>query len=122
MSETETLLRAAVGRLEADDSLLACELFCEDANGEYQASVKVYRFSEALLNSQPETGGLLVNGSRTGRPTKYPFAALAIGDSFIMALPLHKCHSVSRYWAKKCGRAFRMQKETENTTRVERIS
>ena len=104
------------------DGLIACEVFEDKPNGDTLTSVKVYAYSKKLLNSQPLTGGLLVNGSRTGRPTKYPFASLDIGDSFILKQPLHKCHALKNYWQKKCGRIFRLQKVDKNKTRAWRIS
>ena len=122
MSTLEKLQAKAKRKMKKDPSMLACELHVDKIDGEFVSSVKVYRYSEVLLNSQPETDGLLVNGSRSGRPIKYPFSSLGIGESFIMKKPLHKCNAYSRYWAKKTGRVFKMNKETKNTTKVERIS
>ena len=122
MTTLEKLEAKAKRKMEKDKSMLACELHVDEVDGEYVSSVKVYRFSEALLNSDKSTGGLLVNGSRSGRPSKYKFASLGIGDSFIMKKPLCECHSYKRYWERKTGRKFNMQKQTKNTTKVWRVS
>ena len=122
MTTLNELQKKAKRKMEKDDRMLACEVFDKEIDEGLSTSVKVYKFSEALLKSAPSTGGLLVNGSRTGRPTKYPFAKLSIGDSFIIKQPLHKCHALKNYWQKKCGRVFRLQKVDKNKTKAWRIS
>ena len=122
MTTLKKLEARAKRKMEKDTSMLACELFVSEADGDMVASVKVYRYSPELLKSNKSTGGLLVNGSRSGRPAKYKFASLGIGDSFIMKKPLCECHSYKRYWEKKTLRKFNMQKQTKNTTKVWRIS
>ena len=122
MSKLDKLLKDCKRKLEGDSSMLACEIFVDEVDGQYQASLKVYRYSPELLNEQPESGGLLANASRLGRPVKYPFSSLSIGDSMTINKPLSQAYSLSRYWERKLGRRFRLKAISKGKTEAVRIS
>ena len=122
MSELDDKLAEGKRKLAEDQAMLSCELFTEDVDGEVHASVKVYRYSDELLERQPESGGLLANEVRLGRPAKYPFASAGIGDVFTIDLPLHSAHSTKMYWQRKLGRRFRLSKNGDKKTDVERVA
>ena len=122
MSKLDKLLKDCKRKLEGDSSMLACEIFVDEADGQYQASLKVYRYSESLLNEQPESGGLLANASRIGRPIKYKFAELSIGEKMIIGKSLSQAYSLRRYWQIKTGRRFRLKAISKGKTEAVRIS
>ena len=42
-------------------------------------------------------------GSKQGRPAKYPFADLRIGDSLTLPFTPSQCYGMVNYWSNKLG-------------------
>ena len=121
MSDLNKLKTRCKRRLEGDTAMLASEHFAEKPEGDLQFSVKAYRYSENLLNSHPDSGGLLVNEHSTGRPVKYPFGSLLIGGKLVISKPLSQVYSLSRYWEKKLNMRFRLKSIGKGETEAVRI-
>ena len=49
-------------------------------------------------------------GSKQGRPAKYPFADLRIGDSLTLPFTPSQCYGMVNYWSNKLGIKVRKTK------------
>lgn len=62
---------------------------------------------------------------RVGRPQKYPFAAMRVGDSFALtgSMTAINVREAIRYFSKKTGRKFVVRKDSlKNTSRCWRTA
>jgi hypothetical protein len=56
-----------------------------------------------------------------GRPAKFPWARMKVGDSFVMDKPQKQSGSVARQYGKAHGVKYATRKIDANTTRIWRI-
>jgi len=61
-------------------------------------------------------------GSKQGRPAKYPFADLRIGDSLTLPFTPSQCYGMVDYWSNKLGITVRKTKDTEGDKAVTTVT
>ena len=73
-----------------------------------QRALQDKKVSSVGLNTFDAPTGLKValtvsRGSKQGRPAKYPFADLRIGDSLMLPFTPSQCYGMVNYWSNKLG-------------------